>query len=58
MSKEVKELQINEMKDVKILLNEEKAPAAPARKRENRFAELLENFWREDELAEAAESQE
>lgn len=57
MSTEVKSLQIEEMNDVKILLNEEKVPA-PARKREKRFAELLENFWREDELAEAAEAQE
>lgn len=56
MSAEVKSLQINELENVKILLNEEKVPA-PARKRENRFAELLENFWREGELAEAAESQ-
>lgn len=52
MNKELKELQIDDLEGVKILVNEENTPA-PARKKEQRFAELLENFWNEGELAEA-----
>ncbi len=52
MKKEYEELQVKGLDEVKILVNEETSYADTSRSREKRFAELLERFWNEDELAE------
>lgn len=56
MSEKYNELpQVKELNHVQIIVDEEKASyASSSRKKEKRFAELLENLWREGEKAEAA----
>ncbi|UNT96995.1 hypothetical protein [Allobaculum mucilyticum] len=48
MSKEIEELQMKELNDVKVLVNEEKAQE-PESNSSRRFAQLLEYLWRNDE---------
>lgn len=53
MSTEVEELQVNELNDVKVLVDEDKVQEKSTNT-SARFAQLLEYFWKQDE--EAAES--
>lgn len=51
MASAVNEIQLNNLEGVQVVVDEEKTLSS--KKRDNRFAELLEYFWNEDEKAEA-----
>lgn len=53
MTKEIKGLQVAELGDVKVLVDEKKVEEKPADST-NRFAQLLEYFWKKDEEGEEA----
>ncbi len=56
MASAVNTIQLNDLEEVQVVVDEEKAVSS--KKNDNRFAELLEYFWNEDEKAEAVLSEE